>query len=135
MEFFQFHPTGIMGLGILISEAVRGEGGILRNRDGRAVHGALFADPAGSGAPGHRGPLHLTEMRAGQGIRGDRKIDDYVHLDATHLGKETLSSKLPDITGFCKTYLGIDPADSRPYRCCPRPTTPWAASPRMCTAA
>jgi succinate dehydrogenase / fumarate reductase flavoprotein subunit len=73
-------------------------------------------------------------VRAGQGIRGDRKIDDYVHLDATHLGKETLGSKLPDITGFCKTYLGIDPADT-PYRCCPRPTTPWAASPRMSTGA
>jgi succinate dehydrogenase / fumarate reductase flavoprotein subunit len=54
----------------------------------------------------------LTEIRAGMGIRGDCKIDDYVHLDATHLGKETLMSKLPDITDFCKTYLGIDPAES-----------------------
>jgi succinate dehydrogenase / fumarate reductase flavoprotein subunit len=54
----------------------------------------------------------LTEVRAGQGIRGDRKIDDYVHLDATHLGKETLMSKLPDITGFCQTYLGIDPDET-----------------------
>jgi succinate dehydrogenase / fumarate reductase flavoprotein subunit len=54
----------------------------------------------------------LTEVRAGQGIRGDRKIDDYLHLDATHLGKATLSSKLPDISGFCQTYLGIDPADT-----------------------
>jgi succinate dehydrogenase / fumarate reductase flavoprotein subunit len=54
----------------------------------------------------------LTEIRAGKGIRGDRKIDDYVHLDATHLGKEVLQAKLPDITGFCQTYLGIDPADS-----------------------
>ena len=53
----------------------------------------------------------MTEIRAGNGIRGDRKIDDYVHLDATHLGKETLESKLPDITDFCKTYLGIDPAE------------------------
>jgi len=54
----------------------------------------------------------LTEIRAGQGIRGDRKIDDYVHLDATHLGTEVLQAKLPDITSFCQTYLGIDPADS-----------------------
>jgi succinate dehydrogenase / fumarate reductase flavoprotein subunit len=46
------------------------------------------------------------------GIRGDGKIDDYVHLDATHLGKEILKKKLPDITDFCKTYLGIDPADA-----------------------
>jgi succinate dehydrogenase / fumarate reductase flavoprotein subunit len=54
----------------------------------------------------------LTEIRAGRGIRGDRKIDDYVHLDATHLGKETLKAKLPDISSFCQTYLGIDPADA-----------------------
>jgi succinate dehydrogenase / fumarate reductase flavoprotein subunit len=54
----------------------------------------------------------MTEIRAGAGIRGDRKIDDYVHLDATHLGKETLQSKLPDITDFCQTYLGIDPAET-----------------------
>jgi succinate dehydrogenase / fumarate reductase flavoprotein subunit len=51
-------------------------------------------------------------VRAGRGIRGDRKIDDYVHLDATHLGKETLMSKLPDITSFCQTYLGIDPDET-----------------------
>jgi succinate dehydrogenase / fumarate reductase flavoprotein subunit len=54
----------------------------------------------------------LTEVRAGKGIRGDRRIDDYVHLDATHLGKETLTNKLPDITGFCQTYLGIDPDET-----------------------
>jgi succinate dehydrogenase / fumarate reductase flavoprotein subunit len=53
----------------------------------------------------------LTEIRAGNGIRGDRKIDDYVHLDATHLGKEVLTTKLPDITSFCNTYLGIDPSE------------------------
>jgi succinate dehydrogenase / fumarate reductase flavoprotein subunit len=54
----------------------------------------------------------LTEVRAGKGIRGDRKIDDYLHLDATHLGKEVLLAKLPDITSFCNTYLGIDPAET-----------------------
>jgi succinate dehydrogenase / fumarate reductase flavoprotein subunit len=53
----------------------------------------------------------MTEIRAGKGIRGDKKIDDYVHLDATHLGKEVLEAKLPDISEFCRTYLGIDPAD------------------------
>ena len=111
MEFFQFHPTGIMGLGILISEAVRGEGGILRNRDGERFmerYSPTLLDLA---------PRDIvarsvqTEVRAGRGIRGDKKIDDYVHLDATHLGAEVLSTKLPDITDFCKTYLGIDPAE------------------------
>jgi succinate dehydrogenase / fumarate reductase flavoprotein subunit len=52
------------------------------------------------------------EIRAGKGIRGDRTLDDYVHLDATHLGKEVIEAKLPDIADFCRTYLGIDPADA-----------------------
>ena len=54
----------------------------------------------------------VTEIRAGKGIRGNRKTDYYVHLDATHLDKEVFRAKLPEITGFCQTYLGIDPADS-----------------------
>jgi succinate dehydrogenase / fumarate reductase flavoprotein subunit len=112
MEFFQFHPTGIEGLGILISEAVRGEGGILRNRDGKRFmehYSPTLLDLAPRDIVARS---ILTEIRAGKGIRGDRKIDDYVHLDATHLGKEVLRAKLPDITSFCQTYLGIDPADS-----------------------
>ena len=111
MEFFQFHPTGIKGLGILISEAVRGEGGILRDRDGKRFmehYSPTLLDLAPRDIVARS---ILTEIRAGKGIRGDRKIDDYVHLDATHLGKEVLRAKLPDITSFCQTYLGIDPAD------------------------
>ncbi len=112
MEFFQFHPTGIEGLGILISEAVRGEGGILRNRDGKRFmehYSPTLLDLAPRDIVARS---ILTEIRAGKGIRGDRKIDDYVHLDATHLGKEVLLTKLPDITSFCQTYLGIDPAET-----------------------
>ena len=112
MEFFQFHPTGIMGLGILITEAVRGEGGILRNRDGARFmerYSPTLLDLAPRDIVARS---MLTEVRAGKGIRGDRKIDDYLHLDATHLGKEVLLAKLPDITSFCNTYLGIDPAET-----------------------
>jgi succinate dehydrogenase / fumarate reductase flavoprotein subunit len=112
MEFFQFHPTGIMGLGILISEAVRGEGGILRNRKGEQFmkrYSPTLLDLAPRDIVSRS---IMTEVKAGMGIRGDCKIDDYVYLDATHLGKELLMKKLPDITDFCKTYLGIDPADS-----------------------
>ncbi len=112
MEFFQFHPTGIMGLGILISEAVRGEGGILRNRDGEQFmerYSPTLLDLAPRDIVSR---AILTEIRAGKGIRGDRQIDDYLYLDATKLGKEVLQSKLPDISSFCQTYLGIDPADS-----------------------
>ena len=112
MEFFQFHPTGIEGLGILISEAVRGEGGILRDREGKRFmehYSPTLLDLAPRDIVARS---ILTEIRAGRGIRGDCKIDDYVHLDATHLGKTVLRGKLPDITNFCQTYLGIDPADS-----------------------
>jgi succinate dehydrogenase / fumarate reductase flavoprotein subunit len=111
MEFFQFHPTGIMGLGILISEAVRGEGGVLRDREGKRfmeTYSPTLLDLAPRDIVSRS---IMTEVRAGKGIRGDCKIDDYVHLDATHLSKDVLTKKLPDITDFCKTYLGIDPAD------------------------
>ena len=111
MEFYQFHPTGIMGLGILISEAVRGEGGILRNRDGERFM-ERYSPTLLDLAPRDIVARSIqTEVFEGMGIRGDRKIDDYVHLDATHLGADVLAAKLPDITGFCKTYLGINPAD------------------------
>jgi succinate dehydrogenase / fumarate reductase flavoprotein subunit len=111
MEFFQFHPTGIKGLGVLITEGVRGEGGILLNRNGdrfmeRYAPTLLDLAPRDMVAR-----AILTEIREGSGIRGDKKIDDYVHLDATHLGKEVIEAKLPDIAGFCRTYLGIDPAE------------------------
>ncbi|MEJ2158435.1 MAG: succinate dehydrogenase flavoprotein subunit [Desulfobacteraceae bacterium] len=112
MEFYQFHPTGIMGLGILISEAVRGEGGILRNRDGERFMERYTPTLLDLAPRDIVARSIVTEVRAGLGIRGDRKIDDYVHLDATHLGKDVLMAKLPDITSFCKTYLGIDPADA-----------------------
>ena len=112
MEFFQFHPTGIKGLGILISEAVRGEGGILRNRDGERFmerYSETLLDLAPRDIVARS---MVTEIRAGKGIRGDRQIDDYLNLDATHLGQSTLATKLPDISSFCNTYLGIDPSEA-----------------------
>ena len=111
MEFFQFHPTGIMGLGILISEAVRGEGGILRNRDAERFMERYTPTLLDLAPRDIVARSIMTEVLAGRGIRGDRRIDDYVHLDATHLGRDTLLTKLPDITDFCKTYLGVDPAE------------------------
>jgi succinate dehydrogenase / fumarate reductase flavoprotein subunit len=112
MEFFQFHPTGIRGMGILISEAVRGEGGILRNRRGERFM-ERYAPTLLDLAPRDMvSRAIMTEIRNGGGIRGDTKIDDYVHLDATHIGRETLQVKLPDISGFAMTYLGIDPAET-----------------------
>lgn len=106
MEFFQFHPTGIMGLGILISEAVRGEGGILRNERGERFM-ERYAPTIKDLAPRDLVSRAIyTEIREGRGVKGR----DYVHLDMTHLGREVLREKLPDVTEFIETYLGIDPA-------------------------
>ena len=111
MEFFQFHPTGIKGMGILISEAVRGEGGILRNRDGERFMERYVPTLLDLGPRDIVSRSMITEIREGRGIRGDGKIDDYLHLDATEIGREVILAKLPDITDFCKTYLGVDPAE------------------------
>ncbi len=109
MEFFQFHPTGIRGLGILITEAVRGEGGILRNRRGERFM-ERYAPTLLDLAPRDMiSRAILSEIKSGNGMKGDGTIDDWVLLDTTHLGREVLEKKLPDITGFSRTYLGIDP--------------------------
>ncbi|MFP4159229.1 MAG: succinate dehydrogenase flavoprotein subunit [Desulfobacterales bacterium] len=107
MEFVQFHPTGIYRLGILISEAARGEGGILRNRDGTRFM-EQYAPKIKDLAPRDLVSRCMAEeILAGRGIEGK----DYLHLDLTHLGKEVLDSKLSEISGFAKTYAGIDPAE------------------------
>ena len=106
MEFFQFHPTGIKGMGILITEAVRGEGGILRNSEGERFmerYAPTIMDLASRDVVSRA--IYL-EVQAGRGINGE----DYVNLDATHLGREMIETKLPDIADFTRTYLGIDPA-------------------------
>ncbi|MBN2131651.1 MAG: succinate dehydrogenase flavoprotein subunit [Sedimentisphaerales bacterium] len=111
MEFFQFHPTGIRGMGILITEAVRGEGGILRNRQGERFM-ERYAPTLLDLAPRDMvARAMMTEIRSGNGVLGDPVQDDYLHLDATALGADVLSRKLPDIRDFCQTYLGLDPAD------------------------
>jgi succinate dehydrogenase / fumarate reductase flavoprotein subunit len=111
MEFFQFHPTGIYGMGILITEGVRGEGGILRNRRGERFM-EEYAPTLLDLAPRDMiSRAIITEIKKGNGIRGDKRIDDYVYLDATGIGKEIIEKKLPDIAGFCRTYLGIDPSE------------------------
>jgi succinate dehydrogenase / fumarate reductase flavoprotein subunit len=109
MEFFQFHPTGIYKLGILLSEAARGEGGILRN-DSNERFMERYAPTVKDLAPRDMvARAILTEVREGRGI-GPNK--DYVHLDLTHLPPEQIDAKLPDITDFVRTYLGIEPKTS-----------------------
>lgn len=104
LEFVQFHPTGIYGLGVLISEAARGEGGILRNDQGERFM-ERYAPTIKDLAPRDMvARAILKEIKAGRGIGGK----DYVHLDLTHLGKEVLSDKLGEITSFAQIYLGVD---------------------------
>lgn len=106
MEFVQFHPTGIMGLGVLISEAARGEGGILRNREGERFM-ERYAPTIKDLAPRDMVSRAIyTEIREGRGINGE----DYVHLDLTHLGEKKLAEKLSDISSFVRIYLGLNPA-------------------------
>jgi succinate dehydrogenase / fumarate reductase flavoprotein subunit len=106
MEFFQFHPTGIYRLGILLSEAARGEGGILRNTDGERFM-ERYAPTIKDLAPRDMVSRAITtEIREGRGAGPER---DYVYLDLTHLPREQIDSKLPDITDFARTYLGVEP--------------------------
>ncbi len=105
MEFFQFHPTGIYKLGILITEGARGEGGILRNKLGERFM-ERYAPTLLDLAPRDMiSRAMYREIREGRGIDGQ----DYLHLDLTHLDPHLIDQKLPDITDFVQTYLGIDP--------------------------
>lgn len=112
MEFFQIHPTGIYRMGILITEGVRGEGGILRNREQQRFM-ETYAPTLLDLAPRDMVSRAITtELLEGRGMQGNRGVDDYVMLDASHLGREVVESRLPDITDFCRTYLGIDPVET-----------------------
>jgi len=105
MEFVQFHPTGIYVLGVLITEAARGEGGVLRNEAGEPFM-EQYAPSLKDLAPRDMvSRAIIEEIREGRGINGR----DFVHLDLTHLGKERIEEKLSDISSFVRIYLGIDP--------------------------
>jgi succinate dehydrogenase / fumarate reductase, flavoprotein subunit len=103
MEFVQFHPTGIYGLGILISEAARAEGGVLRNGVGERFM-EKYAPTLKDLAPRDIiSRAMLNEIKEGRGVDGKA----YLHLDMGEIDR--LTEKLPEITSFAKTYLGIDP--------------------------
>ncbi len=105
MEFFQFHPTGMYKLGFLLSEAMRGEGGFLVNDQGERFmqrYAPTMMDLASRDVVSRSIYLEIAE---GRGIGGS----DYVYLDVRHLGAEVLDHKLPDMSGFIRTYFGLDP--------------------------
>lgn len=110
MEFYQFHPTGLAGLGILLTEGARGEGAILRNASGERFM-ERYAPTIKDLAP--RDIVARSMVQEVLDGRGAGPHKDYVYLDCTHLGAEVLETKLPDITEFARTYLGVDPVVER----------------------
>ncbi len=131
MEFFQFHPTGIFRLGILITEGVRGEGGVLINGKGERFmekYAPTIKDLASRDVVSR---AIFLEVQAGRGIDGK----DYVHLDirpetvnkyneeagdSRRIDAKYIEEKLPDIADFTRTYLGVDPVKE------PMPVQPTA---------
>ena len=121
MEFIQYHPTGLPGTGILITEAARGEGGILINKDGyRYLQDYDLGTPLEITDPNHPvkksmelGPRdRLSQAFMRERDKGGTIPSDggpVVHLDIRHLGEKTIDKKLPFVRELAKNYAGIDP--------------------------
>jgi succinate dehydrogenase / fumarate reductase, flavoprotein subunit len=105
MEFYQFHPTGIYRVGVLLSEAARGEGAYVLNSEGERFMMRYTPSLAELAPRDIVSRSIITEIREGRGIDGQ----DYVYLDVRHLGEAVIREKLPDITDFARTYLQIEP--------------------------
>ncbi len=104
MEFVQFHPTGLYPAGVLISEAVRGEGAYLINHDGDRFMASYAANQMELAPRDITSRAIVTEVRAGRGINGQ----SYVHLDLRHLGSEMIHQRLPFCWEEANRHLGID---------------------------
>ena len=137
MEFFQFHPTGIYKMGILITEGVRGEGGVLTNNDGERFMERYAPTVKDLASRDVISRAMYLEMREGRGIDGKRYlhldmrpevVNKYAELDGRtwpdgspyRVTGEQLLAKLPDIIDFCRTYIGVDPVKD------PMPVQPTA---------
>jgi fumarate reductase flavoprotein subunit len=121
MEFVQYHPTGLPGTGILITEAARGEGGILVNKEGyRYLQDYDLGKPLDVSHPDHPvkksmelGPrdrlsqAFIKEVEKGRTFTGE--FGDYVHLDVRHLGEKKINKKIPFVRELASKYVGIDP--------------------------
>ncbi len=107
-EMLQFHPTGLVPSGILMTEACRGEGGYLRNAQGDRFM-SVYASGKMELAPRDIvSRSAMTEIEQGRGFSDPRGLD-FVHLDMTHLGAERITKRLPLIREVCMKFLGLDP--------------------------
>lgn len=107
MEFVQFHPTALPGTGILITEAARGEGGYLRNKEGERFLKNYVPAKMELGPRDLISQAIVQEIRAGRGIEDPQ--GDHVHLDLTHLERRVLDERLPMVKELAEKYAGIDP--------------------------
>lgn len=106
MEFWQFHPTGVAGAGVLITEGVRGEGGILRNANGERFMERYAPNLKDLASRDVVSRAMVTEMKEGRGCGANK---DYVLLDITHLAPETIMKRLPGIRDIAIQFAGVDP--------------------------
>jgi fumarate reductase flavoprotein subunit len=106
MEFVQFHPTGMPSTGILITEAVRGEGGYLFNSEGERFTAKYVPNKMELGPRDIISRAMVTEFEAGRGFTGP--YGNYMHLDVRHLGEETIDRKLPFMRELGLDFMGID---------------------------
>ncbi|WP_029934641.1 succinate dehydrogenase flavoprotein subunit [Thiomicrospira pelophila] len=109
MEFWQFHPTGVAGKGMLMSEGARGEGGLLRNASGETFMERYAPKVKDLASRDVVARAISIEIREGRGC-GPNK--DYIELDLTHLDPELIKKRLPGIRDICLTFVGKDPIDS-----------------------
>ncbi|CAI09950.1 Succinate dehydrogenase, flavoprotein subunit [Aromatoleum aromaticum EbN1] len=106
MEFWQFHPTGVFGAGVLITEGVRGEGGILRNASGERFMERYAPNLKDLASRDIVSRSMVTEINEGRGCGPDK---DHVLLDITHLSPETIMKRLPGIREISIQFAGVDP--------------------------
>ncbi len=108
MEFVQFHPTGLIPTGILMTEACRGEGGYLRNNKGERFMENYAASRMELAPRDIISRSIVTEIMAGRGFKVPQGMD-YVHLDLTHLGADKINERLGFIRELCMKFVDVDP--------------------------